>query len=840
MNIEHFTLTNEFKTYIYEEHSNPLISAALFVKSGSAFEQKDEIGFSHFIEHLVFKSTKKFPKNSIMEKISNIGGSINAYTSHDITCFYITLPSNYFETAIEALAELCQHANFSKKEFEIEKKIVIEELKQSHNNPIEFFTESILEHYYIKGPYKNPIGGSLENLKDVTAKDLRDFYTKYYLPNNSFLVVSGDLKLEQSKFLIKKYFHEWQNRPVKIRTPLHIINENNFKTFTHQAKNDVLAFTLPEVKESHPDFYPLIILAKAFTIGKSSRIYKRLYENEDLTDLVKYYSYNGKYSGIGLILIIPKQKNKLNKITDIFLQELSLLIRFGLSFTEIESHKRELIYEHKYTFEHVESLTQNIGSFIQNKQVKDFANYEKDINNVSKQQINEVLRKYYNFNHLKQFYLGHNANQLNDFNHKIKKHIRKITNPNKLQKRVLETKLDNGLKLIFRKVKGKSNIGIAMDANVSSLNEPSDRRGINILTAKSILYNNHKRNYQEILNFCSNNGISLGISPSMDSTTFKAKCFKEMLPQTIQLLSDIVIQPKFSQKYMQKFKGSILNNLELIKDYPEYHAQHLWKKYYFGSQSNAITYEGSKTTIKNISLKQIKQWFEDYYFPSNLTISLVGDFNFSIIENLIKELFSINKTNNNIKKSPILETAREKIKIKDNNSNQSIINLGGAGCSTDKIQSNLAFHILAQLIGGSTNSLFFKTLREKMGLAYSVNFDFYSNLEFGYFLANAVIDRNNTKNTIQIIEEILLKIKDSDFINEEFEKTKNYIRGQRLIAEESMLSQAIALARLITTGKDYQFFKNRHKRLDNIQLQEIKNIAETYFYEDNFYTYVLT
>ena len=109
-------LDNGFKVIYAKDTSNPLICMQLYVRIGSAWEEKNEAGFSHFIEHLVFKSTQKFPENTISEKITFLGGHINAYTEYDSTCFYVTLPSAYFKEGMEILAEIAQNVNFNEQD----------------------------------------------------------------------------------------------------------------------------------------------------------------------------------------------------------------------------------------------------------------------------------------------------------------------------------------------------------------------------------------------------------------------------------------------------------------------------------------------------------------------------------------------------------------------------------------------------------------------------------------------------------------------------------------------------------------------------------------------------
>ena len=124
LNISDFSLTNNFKIIANKNKTQPIISLQLYVKIGSCNESESNRGFSHLTEHLVFKSTLKYPLNGIMEKAADIGGNINAFTEYDTTCFYIYLPADKLEEGVELLSELVMNANFNDNEFNMEKKVV--------------------------------------------------------------------------------------------------------------------------------------------------------------------------------------------------------------------------------------------------------------------------------------------------------------------------------------------------------------------------------------------------------------------------------------------------------------------------------------------------------------------------------------------------------------------------------------------------------------------------------------------------------------------------------------------------------------------------------------------
>ncbi len=832
-------LNNQFKVILAKDDSNPLVCMQLYIRVGSIWEYDREAGYSHFTEHLVFKSTKKFPGNSLMERTTFLGGSINAFTEFDSTCFFITLPSKFMDEGIEILSEIAQNADFHKNEFNSEKQVIIEEIKQFQNEPEDFFIEEIAKNYFSKNPYKNPIIGNLNSLKKATPIDLRKFYKKYYIPNNCFLVVTGNFEQDNLIKIINKYFGNWNTKELlkkKIKVD-NLSEKPMIQTFSKTISNDILAFVFPDLAESHPESYALSLAVKAFASGKNSILYTRLFNDEKLIDGIKVHSLTGINDGASIVLIMPKAKSDLNKITDIFFEELSTFHRFGIQ--KIEEHKKEQIFFYRYSYEYVESLASSLGTEEIHWGYEHFQKYPEKLQKITKQDVDKTIKTYLKPASLGVFHIGKKEFNKNRIKNRINQKS-KVFSPKRFEE-FYETTLKSGVKVLLKKVIGKPTIGISLSFEVSQLNEINANKGINLLTSGLMLYGNEKRNYQQFLNYCTSKGINCGISPLTETTTIRLKCFKETLSETLDLLMEVVSSPLFPEDYLENLKLSYASNLDRIKDYPSYYAEKLWKERLFGKKSNLINIEGNKTSIRKITRKQIKNWFKSYFHPQNMALAIVGDFDFDeILKNLEKFIFPIYEGQIKSDQKANIYSSKQNFKRLNKNGNQSIIHIGGFGCNSQDFEKNTAFHVLAQIIGGDTNSILFRELREKRGLAYSVEFDFSSIRELGYFVASAIVDKQRESEAIKTIIFVLDDIKENGIIQQELEKTKNYIRGQRLREEESMLNQAFKLSNLESLGLGYQYYLNREERLNKVNIDSIHKIALEYFAKEKYWIHVLS
>jgi zinc protease len=840
MKIADYTFNNNFKVVYAKDNSNPIICMQLYIRIGSALEAVTEAGFSHFTEHLVFKSTIKYPENSIMERVTFLGGQINAYTEYDSTCFYLTLASEFAKEGLEILAELVQRANCNEEQFQSEKKVIIEELKQYENEPEDNFIEQIASLYLKEHPYRNPIIGNRETIKKATKNKLDTFYQQYYTPGNSFLVVCGKFKEKELFASIEQHFGGWQDKPFSLPEIADESLPQNpaFFHIPNSINSDILAFAFPDLKETHPDCYAFSFGVKQFAIGKNSRLYKRLFYQEKLIDAIKVHTICGKYNGLSILMIFPKSKSDLQKIVDITIEEWKILIQYGLSETEITDQKKEYGFHYRFLYEYMESLAASLGNEELANSYQHFLSYPRKIESLTKQQIDTSLRVFLNLQHV---YLFHSSKKPSiDFSKSLEYFTTSLPNFDYQRNQVLETILPNGIKLILKKVSGKPTIGIAASFNVSQLQETEKQLGINFLTSTLLLYGNQKRDHEQFMQFCNSQGISFSVAPEIETTTVKIKCFKKNVLSALELLSDVIVKPLFPEPHFQNIRQTIISNIDRLKDYPQNYAEYLWKKMIFGAQSSYLDKEGSKSSLRNISLSQVKKWHTTYFHPQNLTIAIVGDFPFEQVIQHLQYLIPVSAIPDVIKSAPVgIAKSSAFYKRTNFDVSQSYIHLGGFGCTSLESSKYTAFHVLAQIIGGDTNSILFNELREKTGFAYVVDFDFRATKQTGIFHAFTIVDKSNEKNAVSIIKDSLQRIQINGISKYELQKTINYIRGNRLLEEESVLSQASTIAKLEAIGFNYQYYLQRDERLRKVKLPLFKEIAKEYFKDDNFYIHVL-
>lgn len=861
MKHQEFLLNNNFKTIFYEDKSNALVNLQLFVKMGSCWENDNEAGFSHFLEHLVFKSTKKYPKNSLMKKASQLGASINAFTEYDSTCFYFTVPSEYLSEAIDILSQLVQHANFSEEDFNSERLVVIEELKQYRNDIEDYFIEQLPSFYFKESPYKKPIIGSELSLNSAKYNDLIDFYHKYYQPSNCFLCITGDFNLNQTKSNLKKFFGQWNNTSDLIQNHLtnyhqpynyHIfentsdhldksisLNTETYFHFFQKTNNNQLAFILPEISDRHPLSYALTIINKAFAIGKKSRLYKRLFLKEKLVDSIKVHSISGIYNGISIILINLRNKTEAYKVIQIFIDEMNLLISHGLELDEFENNLKELLYSYHYTYEFIESIGLSLGTEELLGDYKQFFKYEDALKNITHKELFDAIRSFFNPNLLKIVSSGKNELDPQSLLPIIKKQTFDFSFKVPDNESYMTYKLPNGINLFLKKTPGKKICASSLAIKSAQLNEDATELGLNQLTASMLLHGNKKRNHEKFLEYCSNHGIQFSISCSKENTKLKFKCFNEKLRESLFLYKDVLETPLFPKDHFSNLQKSFISNIKRLIDFPQTMSVYRWKQMMFGDHSNLLSKDGQIETLANFKLPHCINWYQNNLLNNEAYLVIIGDFDFSEIIHTCQQVFNFGLYNNQKKDYKlILNDNPQKYRVFNGDSDQSIINIGGFSCNASETDKKTALLVLSQILGGEINSRLFEELREKRALAYSTEFDFEALEKIGYFDIFSIVDKERENEAIDAICHILNSVVKKGVTKSEINIAKKFIIGQSRIDEESILSQAQVLSSIFLSNKDYEYFLNREKRLNNVDNDIIHEIAKQYFNQDNFYTLI--
>ena len=287
-------LDNGQTVVIYEMKNNPIVTIDTWIKTGSINETDENNGVAHFLEHLFFKGTKTHPTGEFDRILESKGAIINAATSKDFTHYYITIPSEYFNTAIELHADMLLNPQIPRKELEKERKVVLEEIAKDGNTPSKKVYDNLNEMMYTTHPYKRKVIGTENIIGTIRREEILDYFNQYYAPSNMITLVVGDVDTQNAVDKIEKCFNQEYKKPAK----KHFKQERQLQSQKRKidytdTQSGYMMIGFRGVNITDNDTFALDVLAEILGGGKSSKLYRDIKEQKGLAYSIS--AYNGSF-----------------------------------------------------------------------------------------------------------------------------------------------------------------------------------------------------------------------------------------------------------------------------------------------------------------------------------------------------------------------------------------------------------------------------------------------------------------------------------------------------------------------------------------------------------------
>ena len=282
--VEH-QLKNGLKVLLLKEDRAPIITIQLWYRVGSRNECLGKTGISHLCEHLMFKGTARYGPKVFSREVGRVGGSDNAFTGRDYTAYFETGPKDQLHKWLEMEADRMKGVNVDEKNFQLEKQVVIEERRmRTEDDPVSFMTEAALAATFEAHPYQWPVIGWLHDIESISLEDYQNYYHRFYQPNNCTLVVVGDIEPQEALKVIEAVFGDLPAGPeppqVTAKEPQQFGERRVQVHREAQFPSLLMSYHAPNWQDQ--DAYPLELLDRILSQGRSSRLYKELVYKQKL------------------------------------------------------------------------------------------------------------------------------------------------------------------------------------------------------------------------------------------------------------------------------------------------------------------------------------------------------------------------------------------------------------------------------------------------------------------------------------------------------------------------------------------------------------------------------
>jgi len=650
------TLPNGLRVYIKPVPHSPIVTTMVAYKVGSGDEDKTFTGLSHYLEHLMFKGTDKLFPGDIDRLTLRNGGANNAYTSEDYTIYHFDVPADQWLVPLRIEADRMRNLHVDERhEFQQEKDAVIAELNRNEDRPWDLEGKLILPLLFgQKAPYGHPVIGERQHVRAATAEVIKAYYDKWYHPNNAALVIVGGIDADKTLAKVKELFGDIPMKKLPERKEyVPIVRKGPVKKeFASKFFVPRLMIGYNTIKTGAPDYYALEVIQAVLSGGKTSRLYKKMIEGEEIASVAEGSNSTGRYPGWFGIYVECLKGKSLAQAEKIVLEEFKKLRDEPISAVELKRVKKQLFASTIFSREGVHSLADNIARGVTTNDLDFLKGYLAKIDAVTPKDVQAAAKKYFDPEQRVVIY-----SELKPKKDDGKKDAgqageaaRKPATAPQRRPMLLDKEgaagndfslkdaqrvvLPNGLTLLlFENRRLPIFVADAAVRNVR-LREPAEKAGVAALVGRLLDEGTTKHKGQEIAELIEDVGGSLGFSSSSGSV----KVLSPDRKLGLGLLFECLLHPSFPADAFNRQREQLLSEIGEAESQPDSKATLEYRKLVYGKHPYARPATGTKASVEKLTAADCKAFHDQIFVPNNTVVAIVGDFDSKEVIEEIKKL----------------------------------------------------------------------------------------------------------------------------------------------------------------------------------------------------------
>ena len=400
---EEYDLDNGLHVILHNDPTAPVVVTSVMYHVGSKDETPDRTGFAHFFEHLLFEGTENIKRGEWFKIVSSNGGVNNANTSDDRTYYYEVFPSNNLELGLWMESERMMHPVINQIGVDTQNDVIKEEKRAVYDNkPYGNYLTVVKENMFKNHPYRWPIIGSMEHLDAATLEEFKAFNKKFYIPNNSVLVVAGDFEKKQAKEWIRNYFGSIKKgeglvKQTFVEEPITETIKATYQDPNIQIPMILASYRTPSMKTR--DARVLELISSLLSDGKSAVLYKKIVDDKNMALQIGAFTYSNEDYGMYIIYSLPLGENSTASILKEIDEEIVKLQTELIS--EKDYQKLQNIIDNQFVNNNanLEGIAENLAKYYLLYGDVNLINTEIDLfHSITREEIREVARRYLNPN----------------------------------------------------------------------------------------------------------------------------------------------------------------------------------------------------------------------------------------------------------------------------------------------------------------------------------------------------------------------------------------------------------------------------------------------------------
>jgi len=829
-------LENGLTVIIKPMRTAPVVDVRAAVRAGGLYEGKWlGCGISHLTEHLVAKgavhdmgSATAAEAKQTSDRVSEIGGQSNAYTSLARTVYYISATAGKAEDCIDLVADWMARPEITKEDFQREHGVVQRELEKGKDEPDRQMWYMAARNLFGDHPASVPVIGHAAPLAALTYQDVLDYHKLMYVPQNMVFTVVGDVDADKVLARVRRAFAGFQpGRLPSLDLPeVRPFSGVRRVSATHPAlKETMVSISFQTIPLIHRDLYALDVLSYVLTRGDSSRMVRALEREQKLVTSVGSSSWTPAW-GKGVFDIDYRcEPANADAAEKAILAELRQVISEGVTEAELDRAKRQKIADFVYGQQTVGSVAGTLSSdYLSTGDVHFSRDYTRRIQAVTAGQVRAAAKKYFDFDAMAITRLTPPKPQA------AGDEVRPTTQPAAAEEDAATLhKLPNGLRVILHPTKDVELVSMTLVTRGGVLAETDKTNGLGSLMAELATKGAAGRSAEQIAEFFDRAGGSLSGSSGNNTFYWQATVLDDRFAEALEILGDVVARPTFSEKELEILRPKALAAVRNSEEHWFARGQKLFRETFFIDSPYRRLPVGTEEVVKNATVEQIAEFHKQHVLAGSSVLAIYGNFDAAEARRIVAEHFDLPKGEvprpqvaPRRLNEPVLETKRADIQ-------QAVVFVGAPGMTIDNEKDKYAITVLDTIISGYNlpSGWLHEQLRGKQ-LVYVVHAYNWTGEAPGAFLTYAACQPEQARQVVDIIHGVYRKAAEYTPTRKEIDEAVNIILTAELLGNQTMSSLAMqsALDELYGLGHDAQSRLEQAYRA--VTPQDVRRVAGKY------------
>lgn len=881
-----YLFKNGLTVILHEDHSDPLVCVNVSYKVGSKNEKKNEFGYAHFYEHMMFQGSKNLP-NGLIWQLYPLNDKIimNANTSYDVTNYFELIPSNYLETALWAEADRMIYMDeyISESLFNIQRDVILNEMKETNDfNPYASITSNKYKYIYgADNPYAHEIIGTQNSLNQATTTEIIDFYKNWYAPNNAIISIAGDFNTNEVLDLIEKYFGSIPATEINHTTVYKYegLKKDAFYSVKANITYPTYLISFPTVKRGHEDEPALDALAYIMENSNTSHAYATSFDPSLENISYNLEILNPCLNDIGTfdITFLSAEALSSEYINDALNATLKKFNKEGFLEEILEEFK---VYMNNRNIVENESILNKALNFSATEMSfgsPDIYAIDKErYNNVTEQDVLRVFNKYlYKKHKLILQYIPINENapkEKKTLYNKNYSYINKIDTLSQIATAIIPLK-DTFDRSLFPKIQpvktdyqqNKLWIHTANDLfnvlgfyydevplsiveiNIEAGNKyiPLQKLGLsaillNILNSAETKYSTYLDVYEDLKSL----GAQMEFDVNNEDFIIRISAPNENIHDALGVLESLLENVNIEDYTVNQTRSSLKSVIDNFKNQNPFFIAYtlLNSKVYSDSTYQAYTVLGTKSKLDNVTTKDVLVYLKNYLLKGKLTVNYVGSLNKDAVLKMVDFLNTEKKIIKPIYDSLVYSNIpTKKIYIYDDvDLNQSHVLFYYKSIPYSNSKDFVILELFNFILGGSFSSKLNQQLREELGYTYGVSAITPIETSDDVLKIYIPINKEKTKIAIDKVINTMTSTVNDGITQEELDLAKKSFLSTEFAQFENINGKLDYLNLLRKNNNDVNVLIDKNKILLNLTLEEVNQKIKEMINPNNIAIFLLT